>query len=222
MVGVRQTKKRQEQQKPVKRQINRQEQTKQHKKNKLEERVRLEKELAEKQKAVESLCATYAARRSLFYRYSARTTKPTPPETPTRCPECNYKMSQEEVDVGFLDDPYDFTTCCPECNYRFTTMIIYPVTKTQQDLVVRLCKDQTIQAVKNWALKCNLMANKGQFLEWITLEPMLVWNILRHGEEEHGSNIQKIVNDWFPEWELDENPEKDEDDSSSSALSWSE
>jgi hypothetical protein len=209
----------------VKRQKEKRQETtsKKHKQNKLEERVRLQKELAEKQKAVESLCASYCARRNLFYRYSTRTTKPTPPDTPTRCPECEYKMSREEIDAGFLDDPYDFTTCCPDCNYRFTTMTIYPVTKTQQDIVVRLCKEQTIEALYNWSLRCNLIANKDQFLEWITLEPVLVWNILRHGEEEHGSNIQKIANDWFPEWELDENPEKDEDDSSSSsALSWSE
>ena len=177
-------------------------------------------ELLAKQVSVASICATTKSRRRLFQRFAQKSNKPDFPETPVRCPECDYIMSPTQVEEGFLEDPFEYTTCCPECEHRFMTWMLLNVTKRQRDLVVRLCEDQTKEAVRRWIEEEDFEGNN-DLLSKLATKPMLIWNILYHGS---GANVLSTLSDWFPDEniqdELPELSESSDDESSKISSEW--
>lgn len=105
------------------------------------------------------------------------------------CPECGYKMDEDEICAGWRDDPLDFTTLCPECKHRF---IAHLHTKNQRtgelDSFEYLCLDQLF-----WRLRSLADRKERELLGKVFLHKndlCALFNMIRHfGTYERGRAV---------------------------------
>jgi len=107
------------------------------------------------------------------------------------CPQCNYKMNDDEVKKGWLDDPLDITTQCPSCQHRFNAYIIVEHLDTGLDAkYYYLCLLQLFHELNELMKKTKRTVLGKVFLD--KRAPHLLFNIIRHfGNYERGLRALK-------------------------------
>lgn len=108
-----------------------------------------------------------------------------PPTFVGRCPECDYKLTEQDILDGFTDNNVDFTTECPECYHRFITSATLTVFGETAEFPC-LCAEQTRDQVKLFTRDYkDLDVTDAQLVNEIAIKrPELAWNAYWHGRDE--------------------------------------
>ncbi len=66
------------------------------------------------------------------------------------CPQCNHRLTPEEILAGFTRDPNDFTTQCPQtdCKRRFEAQLVWARGAGTRAEVTFLCPSQALEQLK--------------------------------------------------------------------------
>ncbi len=112
------------------------------------------------------------------------------------CPDCGYRMDEDEIRAGWRDDPRDYTTECPECGRRFiSSLIAENQTSGQIDRFQYLCKIQLFDQLRQVLARSNRRVLGGIYLH--THHPELLFNMIRHfGRYDLG---RKAFGQWLAE-----------------------
>ena len=107
------------------------------------------------------------------------------------CPGCDFKLTRSDVQVGFLDDPYDFDTTCPDCGDRFSTLdVVCSAKTTDKRQFVCLSKEQTRAAYHE---VLDRYGDGVTHAELLRHAPHVVWNAYRYGLEEGRKDRKEYV-----------------------------
>jgi len=94
------------------------------------------------------------------------------------CPGCGHKLSEEEIQAGWRNDPRDYTTKCPKCSKRFVALLrLTDNEKKEIGSHNYLCRIQlfaelkSVQRGKSGRLGMYFLTEK---------HPELFWNMIRH------------------------------------------
>ncbi|MBX9636951.1 MAG: hypothetical protein K2Q45_05310 [Nitrosomonas sp.] len=150
------------------------------------------KKLAKVQQALSSISTATHADRVQFL--SKRKTIPPQDDDLVKCPNCDFEMTDTEVQAGFLVDNYKFTTKCVKCNHRFIAASVFQIDE-RKDYVTWLCRDQTKQAFSDWFETTETKPDT--VLYELAKHPVVFWNIMRYAVEDELDFITWIQNN-FP------------------------
>ncbi len=102
------------------------------------------------------------------------------------CPQCNYKMNEDEIKNGWLNDPLNITTQCPYCDHRFNAYLNVEVSESGFEAsYYYLCKIQLFYELAQLMKRAKRKILGKIFLHQIA--PHLLFNIVKHfGNYERG------------------------------------
>ena len=111
---------------------------------------------------------------------------PPPPSISSHCPECAYKMSEEEVLRGFNN--FDFNTKCPQCGNSFVssgTLKAFGEIAKFPCMCPKHTKDQAAHFLEGFDV---VLLDTQKVEEIASKRPELAWNAYWHGREASGES----------------------------------
>lgn len=110
-----------------------------------------------------------------------------------RCPACGHDNCFKRSSSLF-----DFNVTCPNCDEKFAMCLTFKFENGNQDTIVELGWDQTIELVYDFLVEEEINPSANWLYRFCS-DPLLMWNTLYNGNWEQ---IPILINRWFPDNKL--------------------